>query len=292
MVETLIGREIHAETYSHGGTFYPKSKLEHDGYDMDSIIPRLSPKDIEECPILGTTYRIPVKTTGYSTRKEVVRETRATRQSQPAAKRPRIAAVVADPLPVGDDDEQLALEDGRASSSSSESSSSSSSSSHKKKKKSKKSKKSKKKSKKDKKNKKDKKHDTSAGVSAAEARAQVMIDRAREKESNKLHAGLVKNAESVAGKLPATVSFLKNLLDNELVEQVAPILKDPVTAAVEKFEGHIAAATGTIAAGGKNSSAASVPLWADLSKEVTATKKQANLLSTILATMQRAAGHR
>ena len=48
MVETLIGQESRVEKYAFNGQFLPRWVLERQGYDVESIIPKLPACDVEE----------------------------------------------------------------------------------------------------------------------------------------------------------------------------------------------------------------------------------------------------
>lgn len=192
----------------------------------------------------------------------------------------------------------LAIEDGGESDSgggASSSSSSSSTSSSGKKKKSKKSKKDKKakKSKKDKKGTKDKKEKRAKNAdreeSVPERKAREALERAREKEEQKRLDSFVKVSQELLKKMPTVVGPLQALLNSDGFADVAPVIRTPVTAAVDKFERLLNLAQKTVAAGAKNSDAGDVPLFSSLAPEIAAVKKSSALLSSILATMAKAA---
>ena len=66
MIENLIGEESRVEKYAFGGEFLPRRVLETRGFDVEGIIPKLPKCDIEEDSVLGTTYRIAIKSRGIT----------------------------------------------------------------------------------------------------------------------------------------------------------------------------------------------------------------------------------
>ena len=177
----------------------------------------------------------------------------------------------------------LAIEDGDAAVESDSSSSSSSSSSHRRKKKSKKAKK----AKKTKKCKNEKKAAREEGP--AERKAREALEKAREKEEQKRLDAVVKGAHEIAKKLPTVLGPLRTLIGDEGFADVAPVIRNPVSVAAEKFEGVLALAHRTVAAGAKNSDAGDAPAFSTLATEIASAKKSSFLLSSILATMAKAA---
>jgi hypothetical protein len=292
MCESLISEEVRSETHAFGGKFLPRGVWEKKGWDMSTIIPRLSATDKESDPVLGDVYRIPIKSKIQAAVRSLTRKTGANTMSvqQQQPKRGRLALTnnMSDGETEGEGNAEalLAIEDGRTSSSRSSSTSSSSSSSSGKKKKSKKSKKKSKKSRKSKKSKKSKKDKREE--SAAEKKAREALERAQQRESDKHCLAAVRNAEAVIKKSTSIISAIKPLTSNPSFGDVAPVIAGPVTTALEKFEGYVQLAEATIAAGGKNSSVGDVPVVADLAAEMASTRKSANLLTAMLATMAKA----
>jgi hypothetical protein len=236
---------------------------------MESIIPRLDPSNVEDDAVLGTTYRIPIKSKGWSFTRKTERGSEAEITSTvPENKRRRVVKAIADAEPM------RALEDGRVdddaepeddakaakaeSGSSSSCSSSSSSSSDKKRK----HKKDKKRSKNDKeRSKKDKKDKNRREESAPERKAREALEKAREKEEAKRLTVVVKATEIYTKKMPAVLAGLKPLLSSDHFADVAQVVKKPVEDAIDRFEMLLSLAQSTIAAGAKNSNAGDLPAF-------------------------------
>ena len=291
LVERLIGEEVRTESFAFDGKFLPRAVLEKKGFDMEYIIPRLDPANIEDDSVLGLTYRIPIKSKSLHVDKTTKRQTTATRQAtqlkptEHTEHGPRALVGVS---------RQLAIEDGDAGSgdassgrkrraSSSESSSSSSSSSHRRKKSKKdKKRKSKKHSKKHKKDRPDREE------SAQEKKAREALEKARDREEGKRLNLIVKGAELYLKKMPGILAHFTPLIGNENFREVAAVVTKPVTDAVNKFQALLALAEATVRAGAKNSTAGDLPSFSDLAADIATARKSANLLSSILATMAKA----
>jgi len=306
LLESLVGEESKEETYAFNGDYLPRSVWEVRGFNMEFIIPKLHPSNIEHSDQLGLTYRVPVKNKRTAFTRKTTKTTTASKQCAKLKAKSKQLAIAdredEEPLAIADreDEEPLAIEDGdvgshhgadsrgrkRARSSSSSSSSTSSSSTSKKAKK--KSKKKDKRNKKDKKSKKEKRSKKDTVVTAAERRALDALDKVREKDSAKRLLSLIKAAEVYTNKMPAVLRDLKALVDNENFDEVARVISQPVKWARDRFEGLLALAKATVASGGKNSAAGDLPPWADLVGDITSARKSANLMTSIFATMAKA----
>ena len=283
VLEELIGEDVLTDKWSEGGTFLPLSVYATQGYDIEKIRDNSDPRDVREHPVLGATYRVHLSSTAMVGSRSQVRRTTAKAAAPSKAPQPALT----------DNPQVLAIEDGNpddddseSSTSVSGSSSSSSSSGHKKKsrKHKKKSRKSKK-SRKDKKDKEDKKEKKNKD-SAQSRKAKEAYLRAKEKEELKQHAANVKNAEQVLAKLGATAEHLESMIAQDPNSLVAPMIRDPVAAALEKFADLMAAARRCIKSNGKDNSG--VPDAKSLSSDTAAVKKSIALMTTVLATMAKA----
>lgn len=283
MLEELIGEEVTSDKWSEDGTFLPLSVYATQGYDIDKIRDNSDPRDIREHAVLGLTYRVHLSSTAFSGSRNQVRRS-STKATPPAkASQPALPSTP----------QVLAIEDGNpdddgsdSSTSASDSSSSSSSSGHKKK--SRKDKKRSRKSKKSRKHKKDKKEKKEKKEidSAQSRKAKEAYLRAKEKEEMKHHAANVKNAEQVLAKLGPTTEHLESMVAQDPNSLVAPMIRDPVTSALEKFLNLMAAARRCIKSNGKDNSG--VPDAKSLSSDVAVVKKSIALMTTVLATMAKA----
>ena len=50
--------ETYKETFQSGGAYLPLGVWERKGYDVERIKALTKPEDIEEDPVVGTTYRL------------------------------------------------------------------------------------------------------------------------------------------------------------------------------------------------------------------------------------------
>lgn len=283
MLEELFSTEEHITRKSQGGTFLPESVLVKQGFEMETIKQKISPKDVMLDPVLGMCYRINTITINNDWQQTTGRRDVAQRAPMPAItegakpkKRQRMLA-----LEDGNAEEEEANNVGKKnddSKSTSSSSSSSSSSSGKKKKKSKKSKKSSKKSKKDKKNKKDKKE------SAADRRAREARERAEQRESTKLASAATKASHSVIEKATPVIESTEALLLRHEVTLVADVVKGPVKSGLDTLRKYTESARECLA---KDGASPSPDLHAVIA-EISALRKKCSLLTSVLAMMAKA----
>ncbi len=229
------------EQFQEGGHFLPIKVWEKQGYDGESIKLLSRPSDVDEHPVLGTTYRLRLKSV-------VNNKVRGTRRASSAKVTPQAAssagasAAAAD-LPAADDISSS------QSSATSSSTSSSSSSSYKKKKDKKKKKKAKKahskKTKKEKK-KKDKKEGKHRHETAAEQKK-------RQKEEERAMADNRKRAEQVINKTSGAITSMNALLGRSEMNVCPSMIKEPIDEALATLTSLKAKADETLESNGKSS---------------------------------------
>ena len=301
--QQMMKDEIHSEFFEDRGTFLPEGVLIKQGYDMNFIKERIAAEDVREDRVLGLCYRIRLETTGNSGSRNVRFQDgmKAVSKTVPGRKRKAIMdGTVGD---MNDRPRQLAIEDGSVGTSdgdgntssrdNSSDTSSDSSSDKKKSKKSKKDKRKKDKKKKDKKRKdkkREKKDKRDKPESKAEQRAREALAKAKEREQQRLSGRSVKDAEAVLSKINAAIETLKLVADAPGADLAPPVMVDPVTSAIEHFEMIAAECRKCIKKAGVGEF--NVPDPKDIMAQITAAKRDSALLSSVLATMAKAASRR
>jgi hypothetical protein len=308
-LQRIMKDEVHSEYFDDRGTFLPEGVLAKQGYDMDFIKARIAPDDVKEDRVLGTCYRIRLETTGNSGSRNITFSDGMRAAAKAVRGRKRKAIMDGSVGDMNDSSQHLAIEDGSvggsdrntASSSSSADNSSDSSSSDKKNSKKKKDKKRKDKKRKDKKKKdkkrekkgKDKKDKGKRGdkpESRAEQRAREALAKAKEKEEQRLSVKSVKDAETVLSKINAALETLKLVTDTPGAEWAPPMMRDPVMSAIEHFEMVAAECRKCIKKSGAGQF--DLPDAKDIMAKITGAKRDSALLSSVLATMAKAASRR
>ena len=217
--------QTEAEFYIDGGEFLPLGVWGARGYDIEAIKSKTLAADIREHPVLGTTYRVKILSTGNrgerGKKRSSILDAKGTLQKS-----------------TNEETTVLALEDGAANeaasdsssskSSASSSSSSSSSSSRRKSKKGKKSKKNKrKKDKKEKKVKKAKKVKKKKDETPAERKEREKQERIASKAAAKVLLDRKKFAETIISKINAPMLSLQTQLDKKDMHHVPDVVATP-----------------------------------------------------------------
>jgi len=273
MVTELVTTVEHRETYVDEGTFLPEGVLLQRGFDVARIKANIAAADIMEDRLLGTCYRVALRTTGNSGSR-VTKQSQALRQS---AKRPKTMPVEpAEPLAI-EDGEVAAPEDESDSSSTTDSSSSS----HRHRKKH--SKKSKKHTKKDK---NDEKPSAKKGLSVAEKKAMEALEKTQQQEKDKAANMNIKLARQLLTKLATVIESLGVLLENDDESMVGEPVKSPVSMSLERLSELAGRCRAIIKRGGTGD--VSLPSLKDVQADIAAAKRHMSLMGTVLATFAKA----
>ena len=273
MVTELVTTVEHRETYVDEGTFLPEGVLLQRGFDVARIKANIAAADIMEDRLLGTCYRVALRTTGNSGSR-VTKQSQALRQS---AKRPKTMPVEpAEPLAI-EDGEVAAPEDESDSSSTTDSSSSS----HRHRKKH--SKKSKKHTKKDKNG---EKPSAKKGLSVAEKKAMEALEKTQQQEKDKAANMNIKLAQQLLTKLATVIESLGVLLENDDESMVGEPVKSPVSMSLESLSELAGRCRAVIKRGGTGD--VSLPSLKDVQADIAAAKRHMSLMGTVLATFAKA----
>ena len=227
-IDTLTHRRVDRITARLSGTFLPLTVYNQQGYDTDKIVQNCRPSDIEEHPVLGTTYRVAVRSLDRS----AVDERERQHVLQNLSKKATDTIADAPSLTASSSVKQAVQDSGSDASSESDSSSSSSSDKKKKKKKSKKSKKSKK-TKKDKKAKNAKSEVDTSKVKKGNKKAAVDPDELKAKQEHRKQVAL---AQRTVAKLAYPIQAGELELKDKLITKIASFATEALQQSVQQMK--------------------------------------------------------
>ena len=225
-IDTLTHRRVDRITARLSGTFLPLTVYYQQGYDTDKIVQNCRPSDIEEHPVLGTTYRVAVRSLDRS----AVDERERQHVLQNLSKKAKDTIADAPSLTASSSVQQAVQDSSSDASSESDSSSSSSSDKKKKKKKSKKSKKSKT-TKKDKKAKNAKSEVATSKVNKGNKKADPAELKAKQE-----HRKQVALAQRTVAKLAYPIQAGELELKDKLITKIASFATEALQQSVQQMK--------------------------------------------------------
>ena len=295
---TITGQEGHSEFYDDSAPFYPLSKWEADGFDIEMIKKNTKPWNIRMCPVLGETYRVPILTTGKRGFRGTQTDSKVT---MPAVRAAALPAPPASSLALTDrrsrDDKSSTSSASEKSSSTDAESCSSSGEKGKKRKKStraRKAKSGKAKKGKDKKGKKETKEKRAKRSEPKESKAEKKAREARErkeakekeKQEKKGAAMTLKYAGMVSGRVSATVVGMDSVVAKPEFAAVPPVVQGPFRSQHLELTTYLNMANTIIAANGLCQS--ELPDMSVISGLVASAKRNMVLAVQLIATMNKA----